>query len=149
MLPEVIFWIGLLLLFAIGEGLSVGLTSIWFAVGSLGGLLCATGGLSQWVQAVVFIALSGLSLILLRPIAKRALNSKTVATNADRIIGKTAVVTEEIDNLKGAGLANVSGQVWTARSVDGAVVPPGALVEIIRIEGVKILVKASEQDAEK
>lgn len=142
MAPEIIFWIVLLLVFAVGESVSVGLTAIWFAVGALGALLAATMGLSEWVQGVVFILLSAISLVLLRPVAKKILNSKTEATNADRILGKTAVVTEEIDNLKGAGLANVAGQVWTARSDDGSVIAPGTLVEILRIEGVKILVRA-------
>ncbi len=88
--------------------------------------------------------LSGLCLVLLRPIAKKMLNSKTVATNADRILGTIAIVTEEIDNLKGQGLANVSGQVWTARSQSGEVIPAGTQVKILRIEGVKIIVQVPD-----
>ncbi len=144
MTPEVIGWTVALLGFMTGEAISVGLTSIWFGVGALGGLFCAALGFGIAVQVVVFILLSALSLILLRPVAQKMLNTKTVATNADRIIGQTAMVTEEIDNLKGVGLANVSGQVWTARSDSGEVIAAGTLVEILRIEGVKIIVRVSE-----
>lgn len=142
MSPEVIGWGIVLLFFIVGEGISVGLTSIWFGVGALGGLICAALGLGMLAQLIAFIVLSGISLILLRPVAKRMLSSKVEATNADRIIGKTAIVTEEIDNLKATGLANVAGQVWTARS-EGEVIPAGTLVEILRIEGVKIIVQVS------
>lgn len=147
MTPNVVFWIAMLLIFAIGESISVGLTSIWFAVGALGALLCATMGLSIWVQTIVFVVLSAICLVLLRPVAKKMLNSKTVATNADRILGTIAIVTEEIDNLKGQGLANVSGQVWTARSQSGEKIPAGTNVEILRIEGVKIIVQVPKVGA--
>ncbi len=147
MTPEIFFWIALLLIFSIGEGITVGLTSIWFALGALGALLVAAAGANQWVQGIVFILLSGLCLVLLRPVAKKMLNTKMVATNADRIIGAHAIVTEEIDNLKGTGLANVAGQIWTARSQDDTVISAGILVEICSIQGVKIIVKASSQDA--
>lgn len=144
MTPNTIMWIILLLVFAVGEGVTVGLTSIWFAVGALGGVLASAMGAGQWVQLGTFIALSAICLVLLRPMAKKMIVPKAVATNADRIIGETAIVTEEIDNLKGVGLATVGGQAWTARSEGNEVIPAGALAEVVRIEGVKIIVKAQE-----
>ena len=59
-------------------------------------------------------------------------------TNADRVVGKEAVVTETVDNLRGQGLVSVGGNVWTARSENDLVLPEGSRVTILRIEGVKL-----------
>jgi len=126
--------------FAVGEALTVGLTSIWFAIGALGAL--AVSGKSVAVQIVVFLVLSGVSLLLVRPLAKKLLAPRYIHTNADRVIGKTAVVTEAIDNLNGTGKVSVAGQVWTARSEHGIVLPEGREVRVLRIEGVKVFVEA-------
>ncbi|MBQ3556618.1 MAG: helix-turn-helix domain-containing protein [Oscillospiraceae bacterium] len=135
-----IAWLALLILFSVGEAVTVGLTSVWFAVGALGALLCALFGGTLWLQLGVFLALSGLSLALARPLAKKFLTPGYSATNADRVIGQEAVVTETIDNLHGQGQVNIAGQTWTARSQDDAVIPEGTLVRVLLIEGVKVFV---------
>ena len=136
-----VFWLVALIVFAVGEGITVGLTSIWFAIGALGALIVSGLGGGLWTQVVVFLALSGLALLLVRPLAQRFLKPGYSATNADRVIGATAVVTEEINNLKGTGLVSISGQVWTARSQQDIVIPAGEEVKILRIEGVKVFVE--------
>lgn len=68
--------------------------------------------------------------------------AKTQPTNADRCIGETAMVTEDIDNIAGKGRVEVNGISWTARSSDGANFRKGELVTVERIEGVKLIVKA-------
>ena len=138
-------WFVLLLLFSIGEAVTVGLTSVWFAVGALGALLCALAGGNAWVQIVVFVALSAVSLALVRPLAKKFLTPSYSATNADRVIGREAVVTQTIDNLRGQGQVSIAGQIWTARSEGDAPIDEGAAVQVLRIEGVKVLVKPLEQ----
>lgn len=140
-----ITWLALLILFSVGEAITVGLTSVWFAIGALGGLITAQLGGSIGVQIAVFLALSGLSLALVRPLAKRFLIPSYSATNADRVIGKDAVVTLEIDNLKGQGQVNIAGQSWTARSEDGSIIPAGKTVKVLRIEGVKVFVAQPEE----
>ena len=141
MLPSTIWLIALVVL-VVGEGITVGLTFIWFAVGALGGLIAAVLGAPIWVQIVVFLVLSGLSLALIRPFAARFLRTSRTATNADRVIGQTAVVTQTIDNVEGKGQVNVSGQIWSARSEHDVVIPSGAEVRVLRIEGVKLFVEA-------
>ena len=137
-------WLALLILFSVGEAITVGLTSIWFAVGALGALMCALVGGGVWLQVGVFLALSGLTLALVRPLAKKFLAPGYSATNADRVIGQEAVVTQTIDNLHGQGQVNIAGQTWTARSQDDTVIPEGALVRVLRIEGVKVFVALKE-----
>lgn len=145
MLPKLI-WTALLVLFVLGEAMSVGLTSIWFAAGSLAGLICALLEGPWPLQIALFIAVSTLTLLAFRPLAKKYLNGKVEPTNADRVIGSTATVTEDIDNLKGTGRVLVGSMPWTARSEDGGPIPAGALVQIRRIEGVKVYVKQQEEE---
>ncbi len=140
-----IAWLALLILFSVGEAATVGLTSIWFAIGALGGLVTTQLGGSIGAQIAVFLGLSGLSLALVRPLAKRFLVPDYSATNADRAIGKDAVVTLEIDNLKGQGQVSIAGQSWTARSEDGCIIPVGKTVKVLRIEGVKVFVAQPEE----
>lgn len=136
------FWLIALILFTIGEAVTVGLTSIWFAVGALGALIAASLGGHVLLQIILFFVLSAVSMLLVRPLAQKFLKPKYSATNADRVIGATALVTETIDNMTGKGLVNISGQVWTARSDQNVVINPGTEVKILRIEGVKVFVEA-------
>ena len=136
-----IIWLVLLLLFAGAEALSVGLTSIWFAAGALCALIAALLGGALWIQIALFLAVSALCMLAVRPLARRHLNSKVEATNADRVIGEQAQVTEDIDNIHGKGTVIIRGVTWTARSEDGLPVPAGSLVKVLRIEGVKVFVE--------
>ena len=144
-MPLKLLWFILLLLFSIGEAVTVGLTCIWFAVGALGALLCALAGGAVWVQILAFVVLSGISLALVRPLAKKFLTPSYSATNADRVIGQEAVVTQTIDNLHAQGQVSIAGQVWTARSEGETLIPEGATVQVLRIEGVKVVVAPAEE----
>lgn len=139
MLPSAV-WMIVLVALVVGEAITVGLTFIWFAVGALGALLVSVLGVSIMVQIAVFLLLSTLSLILVRPAAARLLKPGISPTNADRILGQTALVTQTIDNLAQTGQVKLSGQVWTARSENGQVIQEKTRVRILRIEGVKVVV---------
>lgn len=140
MIPSAI-WLVLLVILVAGEAITVGLTFIWFAVGALGGLLVSVLGGPIWLQVVVFLILSAVTLVLVRPAAAKLLTPGISPTNADRILGQVALVTEEIDNLAQTGQVKLSGQVWTARSEDEEVIPAQTKVRILRIEGVKVFVR--------
>ena len=139
MLPSAVWLIALIVLL-VGEAITVGLTFIWFAVGALFALLTAVLGGGIWLQITVFLVTSALTLALVRPVAARLLRTGSSPTNADRVIGQTALVTEDIDNVAGKGQVNVSGQVWTARSQYDVAIPAGQEVKVLRIEGVKVFV---------
>lgn len=136
-------WLIALIVLVIGEVLTVGLTFVWFAVGAAGGLIAAVFGAPIWLQFVVFLGVSALALALVRPVAAKLLATDRVATNADRVIGKTALVTERIDNVQGKGLVNIAGQIWSARSEHDVVIPEGSEVTVLRIEGVKVFVETN------
>ena len=139
-LGATVFWAAAIVVFLVVEGMTAGLITIWFAVGALAALLAALFGAPIWLQLVWFFVISIAALIFTRPLAKKYLNSKTQATNADMYIGKECVVLETIDNVAGTGAVKVAGKVWTARSADGARIPEGARAEALRIEGVKLIV---------
>ena len=144
---EPIYWLMLFVVLLGIEILTMGLTTIWFAGGALAAFLISLIGCPVWLQAVVFIAVSLILLLVTRPFAIRYLNQKTEKTNVDSLIGKHAVVEEEIDNLEAQGSAQVQGVTWTARSEDDAIqIPAGALVRIVRIDGVKLIVRKAKDN---
>lgn len=136
------FWVVALVVFLIVEAVTAGLVSIWFVFGSLVALICAALGAAVWLQIFWFVIVSVATLVLTRPLVKRYVDSRSVATNADRSIGRAAVVTERIDNLAATGAVKLDGVVWTARSTDDAVaIETGERVTIRAIEGVKLIVE--------
>ena len=136
------FWVVALVVFLIVEAVTAGLVSIWFVFGSLVALICAALGAAVWLQIFWFVIVSVATLVLTRPLVKRYVDSRSVATNADRSIGRAAVVTERIDNLAAAGAVKLDGVVWTARSTDDAVaIETGERVTVRAIEGVKLIVE--------
>ncbi len=140
MIP-IIFWIAMMVIMFFVEAATASLVSIWFAGGALAALITAMVGGSVLIQFVVFTATSALLLACLWPLRKRLTKRGFVRTNADRVIGMTAVVTEQIDNLAEAGAVRVDGKVWTARSADGVILEPGDVVLVERMEGVKLYVR--------
>lgn len=138
------FWVVALVVFLIVEAVTAGLVSIWFVFGSLVALICAALGAAVWLQIFWFDIVSVATLVLTRPLVKRYVDSRSVATNADRSIGRAAVVTERIDNLAATGAVKLDGVVWTARSTDDAVaIETGERVTVRAIEGVKLIVERS------
>ena len=136
-----VVWLIAMVVLLVVEGVIPGLVSIWFAAGALLALLLSLIGAPLWLQATVFFLVSVALLVLTRPLAKKYVNSRTMPTNADRIIGMDCLVTEEIDNLRGTGAVSVDGKTWTARleREDGKA-PKGAVVKAVRIEGVRLIV---------
>ena len=136
-----LFWLIALILFGVLEAVTVGLTSIWFAVGALAALVACAADAPMLVQVVVFLGVSFLTLLLVRPMAQKYDNDRHVATNADRVIGAEGIVTQDIVNLKAQGQITVNGAPWTARTEEGCpAIPAGSRVRVLRIEGVKVIV---------
>ena len=135
-------WLAAMIVLLIVEGMAPGLVSIWFALGALAAMISAMLKAPLWLQIVWFVAVSALSLLLTRPLAKKYVNAHTTATNADMAIGRDCVVTEEIDNIRGTGAVTVGGKIWTARmaSPDGKAAK-GETLRVLRIEGVKLIVE--------
>lgn len=133
-------WLVLMVVFLIVEGVTISLVSIWFAVGSLGGLIATALGMPLWVQVTLFLALSATMLACLRPFVKKIIQPKITATNIDSVIGSAGYVTEDIDNLSARGQVKLGGMVWSARSTSGDPICKDTKIKVDRIEGVKVFV---------
>ena len=141
-------WLGAAVVFGIVEALTAGLVSIWFVAGSAAALIGAFLGAGLGVQVALFVVVSAAALAVTRPLVRRYTAGKAVPTNLDRVLGDSGKVTETIDNENSTGAVYVDGKTWTARSADGSVIPAGTVVEILRMEGVKLFVKKLEEKVE-
>ena len=139
-------WLAALVFFAVIEAVTSALVSVWFIGGALVSMIAALLGAPIWLQFVLFFAVSAILLLLLRPLAKKYLIPNQTATNAGSNIGKTAVVTERIDNLRGIGAVKIAGVEWSARSVSGEIMEEDTLVRVKAIEGVKVCVEPIKEE---
>ena len=135
-----IVWTSLFVVLCIVEANTASLTCIWFALGALVTLIGSYLGIPYAWQIPVFVISSVMFLILTRPLVKKKLTPNKEKTNTDRLIGKTAIVTDSITPDKFAGTVTVGGQVWSAVSSDGKPIESGKEVNIEAIDGVKLVV---------
>ena len=134
-------WIAAIIIFGVAEAATAGLTSIWFVMGAVAGLIAAVCGGPIWLQVVLFFAVSIAALAFTRPLVAKWMKKDIKPTNADRVLNATGRVTERIDNALPSGAVYIDGKTWTARSADGTVIEPDAAVRILRMEGVKLIVQ--------
>lgn len=135
-----ISWIVLLIVLVVVEASTVQLVTIWFAFGALVALIANLFNAPTWLQIALFVVVSLVSLAVTRPLVKKFTRKSRTATNADMVIGKDALVLEEINNNLATGLVKVGGVTWTARSSDSSVIPKETSVSVEKIEGVKLIV---------
>lgn len=142
-----VYWLIALIVFLVIEAATLGLATIWFAGGALVALIAAMCGAGLGIQVASFLVVSLVLLIFTRPFAVRFLSKDTLKTNVDRVIGMEGVVTEEISNLAGTGKVSLGGNIWTARTEnEGGTIPVDAVVAVLRVEGVKLIVKVQEKE---
>lgn len=138
-------WLALFILLLIIEIATMGLTTIWFAGGALAAFIAGLLGCSLAVQIILFLVVSILLFVFTRPVAVKYFNKDRQKTNADRLVGQEALVTEAIDTLQAQGTVVVNGQEWSAKTneTDGKIAK-GSVVVIDEIQGVKLVVREKE-----
>ena len=144
---EAIVWLVLTVVFLVTEAATVTVVSLWFAAGSLAALAAALMHGPIWLQTLVFLITSAISLTALRPLVRKYLTPKLTPTNIDSVIGSVGIVTAPIDNIAAAGQVKLNGMEWTARSASGSPIETGTKVKVERIEGVKVFVSPVEVPA--
>ncbi|MBR1796767.1 MAG: NfeD family protein [Clostridiales bacterium] len=146
-----VLWLILMVVFIVIEGITLGLTTIWCAVGSLAAAVCAFFGANMGVQIAVMVVVSIVCFLIcikwIKPQLDKRHESKENATNADRLFGEVGVVIKTINTLEAQGQVKVKGQVWSAKTADeNQIIPEGAKVKVLKIEGVKLLVEEIKED---
>ena len=116
-MEQAVIWILGIIAFIILEAVTYQLVSIWFAIGALGGMIAAFLGTNFYVQMAVFIVVSFICILCLRPLSMKFFKPRE---------GK------------------VDGKVWTVRSIDNSHVLKGETAVIEKIEGVKLIVKRKD-----
>ena len=130
-----IIWGIIFVVMVILELCTMQLISVWFAAGSLAAFIAAALQVPPLGQAIIFTAASVLLLVATKPILKKFRVGDKIPTNLDAEIGKTAVVTEEINEAKNTGRVRIGGVNWRARTRDGAVIAVEAAVKVLELSG--------------
>ena len=143
-----LLWGALTLVFLLVEALTPQLLCIWFAAGSVAALVIAAVGLEFWVQVVAWILVSAAMVALMRPLSKKFQQRTAEHLDATRILGRHAVVVESIDPDRGVGQVRVDRAIWSAKSASGEPLAAGVRVKVVKIEGVKAVVRLSRVQPE-
>lgn len=140
-----IVWIAAIVIFGVVEAATAGLTSIWFVLGSVAALIVAICNGPIWLQISLFFVVSIVTLAATRPLVVKLMKKDIKPTNADRVLGGLARVTERIDNDVPTGAVYIDGKTWSARSSSGESIEPDTMVRVVRMEGVKLYVEAEKE----
>lgn len=136
-----VVWLVVSAALIVAEIISLGLTTIWFAIGALAAALVAFLGAGISIQLIVFAVLSLVFLIFTAPVARKHFMRQPEKTNVESLVGMIGVVTDAIDNLKSEGTVSLNGQEWSARSESGENIEKDCRVSVVSISGVKLIVK--------
>jgi len=142
-----IIWLILMVALLAVEASTVTLVSLWFAAGALAAMLVSFFG-PIWLQITVFLAVSVVLLLALRPLVRKYITPKVTKTNVDSVVGSVGLVTAPVDNILSSGQVKLGGMEWTARSATGDPIPVGTKVKVDRIEGVKVFVTQVREKVE-
>ena len=134
-------WILVIIVSLVVEASTYSLVALWFIPAAALAIVLALFKISVAVQIVAFFIVSLVCILFFRKYLEKALKKKSVPTNADALIGKVGIVTENIDNINFKGQVRVRGQAWTAVSLNGESINEGEEVEVLAIEGVKLICK--------
>ena len=145
---EYYYWLIAAIVLVILEICTAGFGILCFAIGAAFAALVSglAGSDTLTWQIVVFVVVSLLTFIFLRPVVMRFLDkkSKDVKTNAEAIIGRKGMVSERIDASQHTGRVAIDGDDWKAVSEDGSVIEKGSDVEIIKLDSIIVTVRKCE-----
>ena len=143
---EPIIRLGVVAVLLVIEAITTGLTTIWFAGGALVAGIAAYAGAGLALQLILFLCVSLVLLFFTRPLAVKYMNKGLEKTNVNSLLGKTAVVIQEIDNLAQTGQVRIGDVEWMARTdSDVQKIPVNAVVIIKKISGVKLIVEEKKE----
>lgn len=137
-------WAAMAIIFLIAELFTSGFFLVCFGVGAAAAALLAYLGVDPLLQVAAFIAVSAVAVLLTRPLTRRLNEQQQNFVGSDRVLGKQAIVLTEIDPALGAGLVRVDAEEWRAVSEDGRVIAKAAIVEVLRIDGTRLVVRPSQ-----
>lgn len=137
-----LFWLIAAGIFFVVEMATVGFLVFWLGIGALITMLSSFFIEDILIQIVIFVISSILLILLTKPLVNKFLNKgASIATNSYSIIGKNGIVLKDINPIQGTGQVKVNGEVWSAKTENEEIIPKDSEVNIIKIDGVKVVVK--------
>jgi len=136
-------WVALVIIFAIIEIFTLGLTTVWFALAALVMVFLSFLKMPLSVQILIFLVISAVLLVFTRPVAIKKFKVGKEKTNVDSLVGKHVLVTKKISEFE-KGEVKANGLIWTANSDSNTEIVEGTKCEIIRVEGVQLIVRPLE-----
>lgn len=134
------FWLVATGIFFIIEMATTGFLIFWLGIGSLLAMITSFITNSIVAQTIVFVVTSCILIPLTKPLADKFTSKKTIATNSYSLINKRGVVTMDINPIEATGLVKVNGEIWSAKSKDESSISKGTEIEVLDIDGVKLIV---------
>jgi membrane protein implicated in regulation of membrane protease activity len=142
-----IVWLALFVIMIVIEAASPELVSIWFAAGALVSLIISLiPGTPWWVEVIIFVVISLVAVLCLRPLVKRYLRSgEIIKTNVDSLIGKKGYVIQDITFLR-PGAVKINDVSWTALPLkENETILVNCVIEVVAVNGNKLVVKKVEE----
>jgi membrane protein implicated in regulation of membrane protease activity len=127
---------------AVGEILTLGFFLAPFSVGAFAGMAVSLAGGGDGLSLIVFALVTAACFAFVRPVARAHVRQPAHArTGTAALVGRSAVVTQEIVNDRSLGTVRLDGEIWTARSLDDdEVIPAGVRVQVVEIRGATAVV---------
>ncbi len=143
----IIVWASIFLIALIVEISTEALVSVWFCIGAIiAAAVTYIPGMPWWGELIIFLGVSLLSFLIIRPLVNKKLQRIKTKTNVDTIIGKRGVVTKKITTLE-KGEVKINDVIWNAIKRDGDKdIEEGDIIEVISIQGNKLLVEKAKKE---
>ena len=138
-----LIWFVIAIVLVILEIVTAGFGAICFAIGAVAsGVTALLGGGFLW-QISIFIVVSLLTFIFLRPVILKFFDkrSKNTKTNAEALVGRIALVSETIDPVAHTGRVAIDGDDWKAVSEGSILIEKGKEVVVVAIDSIVLTVK--------
>lgn len=136
-------WFALAIFFSVAEVFTVSFFMLPFAIGAVGAEASQLFGVPLAGQVIVFFALSVLSLLIVRPFAKKVTQkSPTSSSGIDRILNKEGVLIRPITPDEPFGRLHILGEDWLCAADDGvSSFEVGQPALVVRVDGTKAMIR--------
>lgn len=135
-------WLSIVIALAFIEVMTTNLVTVWYIASGIMALILSLFIDSYLIQFSVFVIVGTILLFTTRDYLMKLIVKKKESTNLDRVIGMTAIVTEEIAKNK-SGEVKVDGKRWTA--ISDKKIKVDSTVKVLEINGVKLKVEEVEE----
>lgn len=133
--------------FFVVEIATTGFLIFWLGIGSLLAMITSFITDNIIIQTIIFVASSSILIPLTKPLADKFIGKKLVPTNSYSLINKRGIVTVDINPIEAVGQVKVNGEIWSAKTEDGKTIAKGTEIEVIKIDGVKLIVSPIKVDS--